>query len=86
MPPFAASLHRQNLGKATEQALNQAKMTLKDVDVVAVTVKPGLHCALQVGVEYAKDLCTLYQKPLMPIHHMQAHALTVRVLEKVSFY
>lgn len=59
-------------------------MTMHDVDVIAVTVKPGLAVSLQIGLEYAKDLSTLYRKPLMPIHHMEAHALTVRLIEKVS--
>ena len=58
-------------------------MTLRDVDAIAVTVKPGLGVSLLIGVEYAKDMCTLYNKPLMPIHHMEAHALTARLIENV---
>ncbi|XP_046543221.1 probable tRNA N6-adenosine threonylcarbamoyltransferase, mitochondrial isoform X2 [Haliotis rubra] len=60
-------------------------MTVHDVDAVAVTVEPGLALCLKVGLDHAKSLVRLSGKPLIPIHHMQAHALTARMTDRVDF-
>lgn len=63
--------------------MEQSKLDFKDLDAIAVTVKPGLILSLKAGFEYGKDLCILHKKPLVPIHHMEAHALTARMLNDV---
>eukprot|EP01063_Lacrimia_lanifica_P012682 TRINITY_DN19345_c0_g1_i1.p1 TRINITY_DN19345_c0_g1~~TRINITY_DN19345_c0_g1_i1.p1 ORF type:complete len:714 (+),score=274.31 TRINITY_DN19345_c0_g1_i1:77-2218(+) len=50
-----------------------------DVDAVAVTVGPGLSLCLSVGVEKAYALAALYQKPVVRVHHMEAHAMMARM-------
>jgi N6-L-threonylcarbamoyladenine synthase len=50
-------------------------MNMKDIDYIAVTNRPGLPLSLEVGVNFAKRLAIRYNKPLIPIHHMEAHAL-----------
>lgn len=60
-------------------------MTINDVDAIAVTNRPGLTLSLSVGVRYAKHLARSYGKPLIPIHHMEAHALTVRASHNVEY-
>lgn len=55
---------------------------MKDLSAIAVTNRPGLRGSLLVGTEYAKKLAGMLQKPLIPIHHMEAHALTARLKEK----
>ncbi|KAL0275139.1 UNVERIFIED_CONTAM: hypothetical protein PYX00_003095 [Menopon gallinae] len=85
IPEFAESLHKHNLKSAVDEAVEKSQLTVSDVDAIAVTVKPGMPLSLKVGLDYAKDLCTSYGKPLIPIHHMEAHALTVRLLEDVNF-
>lgn len=74
------------LKKAVDEALEKSELKVSDLDAVAVTVKPGLALSLEVGIECAKDICTLYSKHLIPIHHMEAHALTVRLTENVRLY
>ncbi|CAD7931093.1 unnamed protein product [Amoebophrya sp. A25] len=53
--------------------------SLADIDAVAVTVGPGLGLCLSVGVEKAVTLATELQKPLVRIHHMEAHAMMTRM-------
>jgi len=56
-----------------DQALREANIELKDVDVVAVTNAPGLVGALLVGVSYAKGLAFGAGKPVLGVHHMEGH-------------
>lgn len=80
---MARDLHKQNIDSAVTQALQRAKVDLNDLDAIAVTVKPGLALSLLVGLNYAKELSMKSLKPLIPIHHMEAHALTARLVDKV---
>lgn len=83
-PPVAQDLHKANIDKVYEECLQSANLELKDVDAIAVTVEPGLIMSLKVGRDFALHLSKIADKPLIPIHHMQAHALTARMIEKVS--
>ncbi|XP_017893656.1 probable tRNA N6-adenosine threonylcarbamoyltransferase, mitochondrial [Ceratina calcarata] len=85
IPTFARLLHTSNVTKTCEDALRAANMKLRDVDAIATTVKPGLPMSLKIGTEFGKYLSKIAGKPFIPIHHMEAHALTVRMKEKVEF-
>lgn len=84
IPPVAADLHRQNIEPVVNSALEKSCLTIPELDAVAVTNRPGLQLSLLVGLRYAKHIARKYKKPLIPIHHMEAHALTVRMEHKVS--
>ncbi len=58
-----------------EEALRQAKVPLDNIDAFAFTQSPGLIGALLVGTEFAKSLALACDKPLIAVHHMQAHVL-----------
>lgn len=45
----------------------------------------GLPLSLEIGTKYGKYLCRKYNKPFIPIHHMEAHALTIRMIDDVHF-
>ncbi|KAH1001582.1 tRNA N6-adenosine threonylcarbamoyltransferase, mitochondrial [Dendroctonus ponderosae] len=79
IPPVAGVLHRKNIEQVVESALKSANLSMKDIDAVAATVKPGLPMSLEVGTMFGKLLCRKHQKPFIPIHHMEAHALTARL-------
>lgn len=79
IPPIAQFLHRQNIENVVNSALNQSGISIDDLSAIAVTVKPGLPLSLLIGLKYAKYLCQKHNKPIMPIHHMEAHALTARM-------
>ncbi|XP_035824534.1 probable tRNA N6-adenosine threonylcarbamoyltransferase, mitochondrial isoform X2 [Aplysia californica] len=85
IPNVAKELHMKNVEGVVTQALENAKMDLSDMDAVAVTVEPGLIMSLRVGMQYAQKLARLSGKQLIPIHHMEAHALTARMIQRVDF-
>ncbi|XP_031637954.1 probable tRNA N6-adenosine threonylcarbamoyltransferase, mitochondrial [Contarinia nasturtii] len=78
-PIFAQELHRLHIEDVVTEALEGANMKVTDVDAIAVTNEPGITRSLIVGVRYAKHLARKYSKPLIPVHHMEAHALTSRL-------
>ncbi|KAF7278063.1 hypothetical protein GWI33_008832 [Rhynchophorus ferrugineus] len=82
IPPIAHDLHRQNIENVVQQALKSASLSLNEVDAIATTVKPGLPLSLIIGAKYGKYLCKKYHKPFIPVHHMEAHALTARMFDK----
>ncbi|XP_031789503.1 probable tRNA N6-adenosine threonylcarbamoyltransferase, mitochondrial isoform X3 [Nasonia vitripennis] len=83
-PPNARALHLQNIQSVYEECLRSADLKLSDVDAIAVTVEPGLPLSLIVGRDFALNLSRVADKPLIPIHHMKAHALTARMTQKVA--
>ncbi|XP_060561727.1 tRNA N6-adenosine threonylcarbamoyltransferase, mitochondrial-like [Ruditapes philippinarum] len=85
IPFHARDLHKAHIEDVVEQALKEANVTVKDLDAVAVTVKPGISMCLNVGLSYAKKLVQEHRVPMIPIHHMEAHALTARMIEQIDF-
>lgn len=73
VPEIAARAHVQNMIPVLDEALKTAEITLADIDVFAVTKGPGLIGSLIVGVNTAKTLAYLYDKPLIAIHHTEGH-------------
>ena len=67
-----------------EKTLEQADVTLADLDAVAVTVGPGLSGSLLVGVAVAKMLGAALQIPVMGVNHMEGHLYSVRLEHKVE--
>lgn len=84
IPPVARDLHKQHIDSVVQEALTKARVSLKDLDAVAVTVEPGLALSLLVGLHHAKMLVQQSGLPLIPIHHMEAHALTARMIKSSS--
>ncbi|RZM22803.1 MAG: tRNA (adenosine(37)-N6)-threonylcarbamoyltransferase complex transferase subunit TsaD, partial [Pedobacter sp.] len=75
VPELASRAHMQNIVPVVDAALKKAGIELKDLDAVAFTKAPGLIGALLVGAEFAKSLALALNKPLIGVHHMQAHVL-----------
>lgn len=73
VPEIASRRHAEAISGLTREALEQAGMTLDDIDAVAVTYAPGLIGALLVGVNFAKGLAFSAGKPLIPVHHLRSH-------------
>lgn len=76
-------MHRQDITTVCEDALRSANLRLRNIDAIATTTKPGLPLSLTVGNNFGKYLSKIGNKPYIPIHHMEAHALTVRMVQKV---
>ena len=56
VPIVAADLHRDNLQKVTNLALERSGLQIEDIDTIAVTVGPGLALCLWAGLDFAKSL------------------------------
>lgn len=75
VPELASRAHMQNIVPVVDAALKEAGCTLQEIDAIAFTQAPGLIGALLVGTEFAKSLALALRKPLISVHHMQAHVL-----------
>ncbi len=73
VPEVAAREHIRPIIPTIERALHNAKTTLQNIDALAVTVGPGLHTALAVGVETAKTLSYTLGKSLVAVNHLHGH-------------
>ena len=73
VPEIASRNHVEAIDKVVRQALIDAKLTLADVNAVAVTYGAGLVGALLVGVSFAKGLCQAAQLPLVAVNHVEGH-------------
>ncbi|MFA6281515.1 MAG: tRNA (adenosine(37)-N6)-threonylcarbamoyltransferase complex transferase subunit TsaD [Candidatus Omnitrophota bacterium] len=73
VPEIATRAHLKNIDKVFVEALKQAKVSLKDISLIAATYKPGLMGSLVVGVNFAKALALSLNKPFLGINHLHAH-------------
>lgn len=73
VPEIASRAHTEAICGVVENALNQASLTIKDIDAIAVTNAPGLIGALLTGVSFAKGLAFSTGLPLVPVHHIRGH-------------
>lgn len=85
LPHIAKELHKQHINEVIETALSQSGVQAKDLDAIAVTTRPGIPMTLRVGLTAAQKLVTETGVPMIPIHHMEAHALTARMIQKIDF-
>ena len=73
VPEIASRMHTENITMVLEETLTKSKMTMADIDAIAVTYSPGLLGSLLVGVEFAKTLSLIYKKPLIAVNHIAGH-------------
>ena len=73
VPEIASRMHVENITIVIEECLNKAQMTMDDITAIAVTYGPGLIGSLLVGVVAASTLSYVYNKPLVPVHHIAGH-------------
>jgi N6-L-threonylcarbamoyladenine synthase len=75
VPEIAARRHLESILPVIQAALDQAEITLNDLDGLAVTQRPGLVGALIIGMAAAKALSFSLNKPLVGVNHLQAHIM-----------
>lgn len=73
VPEIASRNHVEAISNVTKKALEEAKVTMEDIDAIACTYGPGLVGALLVGVSYAKALSYATGKPLIGTNHLEGH-------------
>jgi N6-L-threonylcarbamoyladenine synthase len=75
VPELASRAHMEKIVPVVDAALKESGCTLAEIDAIAFTQAPGLIGALLVGSQFAKSLSLALDKPLIAVHHMQAHVL-----------
>jgi len=85
VPEIAARAHVNHLDRLVAQAMAEAGLSFEELDGVAATAGPGLLGGVIVGLTMAKAIAFAHGKPLMAVNHLEGHALTARLLEKVEF-
>jgi len=73
VPEIASRHHLELVGEAVDDALARSGVTLREIELIAVTRGPGLVAALLVGVATAKALAAAYELPLAPVDHLHGH-------------
>src|SRR6188768_2731039 len=75
VPELASRAHIQNIIPVVDAAMKKAGSDISDIDAIAFTQSPGLIGSLLIGSQFAKSLALSLNKPLIAVHHMQAHVL-----------
>ncbi|WP_417579216.1 tRNA (adenosine(37)-N6)-threonylcarbamoyltransferase complex transferase subunit TsaD [Pelagibacterium sp.] len=85
VPELAARAHVVHLDTIISRALDDAGMGLADIDAIAATAGPGLIGGVLVGLTTGKALAAATGKPLIAVNHLEGHALTARLTDRVEF-
>jgi N6-L-threonylcarbamoyladenine synthase len=85
VPEIAARAHVSHLDRLIRQAMDESGVAMGDLDGIAATAGPGLIGGLIVGLTTAKAMALALGKPLLAINHLEAHALTPRLIGKCEF-
>ena len=85
VPEIASRHHVESITIVIEECLNKAGMKIEDIDAIAVTYGPGLIGSLLVGMQAAKTLAYLYNKPLVPVHHIAGHIYANNLVQPMEF-
>ena len=85
VPEIASRMHVENITLVIDEALKKANMKMEDIDAIAVTYGPGLIGSLLVGLMAAKTLAFIYNKPLIPVHHIAGHIYANNLVKRLEF-
>ena len=85
VPEIASRSHVESLGPLIDRALNEASLKLSNIDGIAATAGPGLVGGLIVGLTTAKGISLGANIPLVGVNHLEGHALTPLLTNKISF-
>lgn len=77
VPELASRQHIRSIGYVVEESLRRAGHSVRDIDAFSVTQGPGLIGSLLVGLSFAKGLAFYFDKPLIPVDHLEAHIHSV---------
>ena len=85
VPELAARAHLENIEFIIDSALTESKVSLDQIDGVAATAGPGLIVCLTVGLNIGKSIAAFAQKPFIGVNHLEGHALSPGLIEKINF-
>lgn len=85
VPEIASRNHIKDITFVINKCLEESNLTYEDIDAIAVTYGPGLIGSLLVGLEAAKTLSYIWNKPLVPVHHIAGHIYANNIGNKMQF-
>ncbi len=85
VPELASRLHTEWIGQVVSAAINQAGLTNKDIDAVAVTNRPGLLGSLLVGVNFGKSFAEALGIPYIGVDHIRAHLYASQIESPLEY-
>ncbi len=85
VPELAARAHVDKIDFIIQEALDKSKTKIEDIDGIAATAGPGLIVCLTIGYNIGKTLAAFSDKPFLPINHLEGHALSPSIENKISF-
>ena len=85
VPELAARAHLENIEYIIDIALKQSGTAINEIDGVAATAGPGLIVCLTVGLNIGKSIAAFSNKPLIGVNHLEGHALSPGLNEKIKF-
>lgn len=85
IPEIASRIHVENITYVINEALEKANISVEEIDGIAITQGPGLIGSLHVGVIAAKTLAWMYNKPLIPVHHIAGHIYANELITDLKF-
>ncbi len=85
VPEIASRQHIEAITIVLDETLKKANLTMDNIDAIAVTYGPGLIGSLLVGLIAAKTLAFIYNKPLIPVHHITGHIYANNINNKLNF-
>ena len=85
VPEIAARDHLTNIEYAVQEALEQSKSKLENIDLIAATGGPGLIGGVIVGTVFAKSLAMSLDKPYIAVNHLEGHALSPKLNSKLNY-
>lgn len=85
VPEIASRNHVKDITFVIEKCLKESNLTMDDITAIAVTYGPGLIGSLLVGIEASKTLSFIYDKPLIPVHHIAGHIYANNISHGMKF-
>ena len=85
VPELAARSHVEKIDVIIEKAIKESGIRIETITGVATTAGPGLLVCLMVGMSAGKTIATFLKKPFLAINHLEGHALSPRLIQKIKF-
>ncbi|MFM7498665.1 MAG: tRNA (adenosine(37)-N6)-threonylcarbamoyltransferase complex transferase subunit TsaD [Candidatus Fonsibacter sp.] len=85
VPENAARSHAEKIDIIIKKAIEDSKCEFTKLDGIAATAGPGLLVCLMVGLSAGKSIAGILKKPFLAINHLEGHALTSRIFDKIEF-
>ncbi len=85
VPELAARSHVEKIDVIIKKAIKESGISIETITGVATTAGPGLLVCLMVGMSAGKTIATFLKKPFLAINHLEGHALSPRLIQKIKF-